>query len=459
MLLVILLAGVHTGYTKTSGEYTVAKIKFTAGRIEDFRCESAKLPAFLWDSAAPGLGLRASPGGAKAFIFQAKLNGQVIRMTIGDPKTWPLLAAQNEARRLKVIVDGGQDPRQVKADELAEERAKRDAKAAAAETARTEVRRQSVTLGEVWPIYIEARKSKWSAGHLQNHTTLAAPGGATKKRGKGMTVAGPMAPLMQLPLAELTGQKISVWLEHEAGTRPTNAAQSYRLLRAFIRWAADFPAYREIVPADAYTARTVRDALPKAQTKEGDSLQREQLPAWFAAVQKIGNPVISAYLQALLLTGARREELAGLRWSDVDFQWRSLCIKDKIEGVRTIPLTPFVSHLLASLPRRNDWVFSSMTAKDGRLAEPRIAHTKALAVAGLPHVSLHGLRRSFGTLCEWVEMPSGISAQIMGHKPSALAEKHYRRRPLDLLRKWHDQIEAWVLEQAAVEFVAHPKGL
>jgi integrase len=71
-------------------------------------------------------------------------------------------------------------------------------------------------------------------------------------------------------------------------------------------------------------------------------------------------------------------------------------------------------------------------------------------------VSLHGLRRSFGTLCEWVEMPSGISAQIMGHAPSALAEKHYRRRPLDLLRSWHDKIEAWMLEQADVKFEQQP---
>jgi hypothetical protein len=62
------------------------------------------------------------------------------------------------------------------------------------------------------------------------------------------------------------------------------------------------------------------------------------------------------------------------------------------------------------------------------------------------------LRRSFGTLCEWIEMPSGISAQIMGHKPSALAEKHYRRRPIDLLRKWHDQVEMWMLDQAGIPF-------
>jgi hypothetical protein len=40
----------------------------------------------------------------------------------------------------------------------------------------------------------------------------------------------------------------------------------------------------------------------------------------------------------------------------------------------------------------------------------------------------------------------------MGHKPSAIAEKHYRRRPLDLLRQWHVKIEAWILEQAGVTF-------
>ena len=40
-------------------------------------------------------------------------------------------------------------------------------------------------------------------------------------------------------------------------------------------------------------------------------------------------------------------------------------------------------------------------------------------------------------------------AQIQGHKPSATAEKHYKRRPLDLLRVHHERIEAWLLDQAA----------
>jgi hypothetical protein len=47
-----------------------------------------------------------------------------------------------------------------------------------------------------------------------------------------------------------------------------------------------------------------------------------------------------------------------------------------------------------------------------------------------------------------------VVAQIQGHKPSATAEKHYKRRPLDLLRVHHERIEAWVLEQAGVPFDA-----
>jgi integrase len=97
------------------------------------------------------------------------------------------------------------------------------------------------------------------------------------------------------------------------------------------------------------------------------------------------------------------------------------------------------------------WVFASKTAKSGRLQEPRIQHTKACAVASINGLTIHGLRRSFGTLAEWVECPVGIVAQIQGHKPSATAEKHYRVRPIDLLRMWHTKIEKWILNEAGIK--------
>lgn len=305
----------------------------------------------------------------------------------------------------------------------------------------------------------------WHAHGLQeksgrpHHVKLADRGGQAQKRSDRKTIPGPLASLLDTPLSALDASRITSWLEAEQATRPTSTSLSYRMLRAFMRWAEDIDEYRGIVPAGAYSARSVREATPKVKPKVGDCLQREQLRPWFSAVQRIVSPTIRTYLQALLLTGARREELASLRWEDVDFQWRSLTIRDKVEGSREIPLTPYVARLLLSLKYRDTptsdtaWVFRSSRSKDGRLAEPRIAHVEALKHAGLPHLTLHGLRRSFGTLCEWVDVPSGVSAQIMGHKPSALAEKHYRRRPLDMLRLHHERIEAWMLNEAGVQLL------
>lgn len=90
----------------------------------------------------------------------------------------------------------------------------------------------------------------------------------------------------------------------------------------------------------------------------------------------------------------------------------------------------------------------------GHLSDPSASHRCACEAAGLQGLTLHGLRRSFASLTEWLEVPTGVVAQIQGHKPSATAEKHYKRRPLDLLRVHHERIEAWVLEQAGVEFKA-----
>jgi len=444
----------------------VAKVNFTAQRVAEHSCPDGKLQSFLWDQKASGLGLRVTRNGARAYIFQGKLDGQTVRITIGDPKDWAIEKARGEARRLQTLIDGGVDPREHAAEQ-------RDARA----ERKAEVERQTVTFGQAWEAYLEDRKPKWSERHHQDHVQHASEGGEPRKRGKGFTKAGPLAKLRALKLSELAGATIASILETEAAERPTMTALSFRLYRGFVRWANDTPAYRRVIPDDTYQTRKVRDAVPKVEAKAGDALQREQLASWFGAVRAIANPVISAYLQALLITGARREEMAALRWDDVDFRWNSLVIRDKVDGTRTIPLTPYLRSLLLNLKRINEappprsvksneqpkwqpssWVFWSKTAADGKIAEPRLAHNQALGAAGLPHVSLHGLRRSFGTLAEWVECPVGVVAQIQGHKPSAIAEKHYRRRPLDLLRAWHSKIEAWILEQAGVEFVQEKKG-
>ena len=56
---------------------------------------------------------------------------------------------------------------------------------------------------------------------------------------------------------------------------------------------------------------------------------------------------------------------------------------------------------------------------------PRNHHVSACVVADLEGLTLLGLRRSFKSLTEWLEIPAGVVAQLMGHKPSATALPEY----------------------------------
>lgn len=459
---------------------TKSRTRLTAGRVEGFTCPPGKSQAFLWDSDAPGLLLRVTPTGRKTYAFEGRLRGQTIRRTIGEVKAWGIEQARVEARRLAVALDAGTDPREVEREQVAQRAAEQVTQAADALAG-------GLTVGEAWDVYLIERRPLWGDLHYRDHLDKARLGGEqSKRRGakKGAkTTPGPLAPLMRLKLGELDSATVERWAVTEGKTRPASARLAWRLLTVFLTWCSAHPQYAAILPAqNPAKSKKAREALGRPGVKS-DVLTREQLPAWFEQVRQLQNPVIAAYLQILLLTGARPGEVLGLRWEDVNTKWKGINIRDKIEGTREIPLTPYIAQLLAALPRRNEWIFSSArtlrmdshnlhrrqvkaaskgkeapsgevleTSASGCITLPNTSHTRACKAAGIDGLTLHGLRRSFASLTEWLEIPAGVVAQIQGHKPSATAEKHYKRRPLDLLRLHHERIESWVLAQAGVKF-------
>lgn len=457
----------------------VNKVGFTVERVANFKCEPGKQQSFLRDAKTPGLALRVTSGGSRTYVFEARAGDRVLRRKIGDARTMLLRNAQEIARDLKRLTDTGRDPRELDRAQRLEDQAQA-----------LRERAKSAPALEAWQVYIESQAARWSARHKADHDAVARAGGEQITRGKraGMSdikQPGILRPLLERPLKAITRTAIEAWVDEEQVQRPTRTRLALSLLSAFLRWCADYNyeqisdcgertevyPYRDSVNENA-TARVKKKIAPPLPRK--DCLQREQLRPWFDAVRRIPSRTQSSYLQILLLTGARRNELANLQWTDVDFRWGTLTIRDKVDGVRTIPLTPYVRSLLRELDQLNrlqqqvvsiksakplatfpdpvpsPWVFSSRLAASGRIQEPRIAHNQALDAVGLPPLTIHGLRRSFGTLAEWVECPTGISAQIMGHKPSAIAEKHYRARPIDLLRVWHTKIEEFMLQEAGL---------
>jgi integrase len=428
----------------------LSRVRLTAGRVSAFKCPMTKPQAFLWDTDTPSLAVRATPTGKKTYVFESRLRGGTIRMTIGSPNDWPIEQARLKAQSHKMLVDNGTDPREAEREKDM---------AAVAKVNATKI--ATLTVAEVWAIYIEERKPHWGPLHYRDHIDKAKAGGLPSGRrggGKSPTQPGPLASFMPLALKDLDQRTIESWAAKEGKTRPSSARLAWRLLTVFLTWCGEKPEYATLLQQkNPAKTKKAREALGKPGAKT-DVLQREQLAGWFDAVMQLQNPIISACLQTMLLTGARPGEILAMRWEDINTRWKGINIRDKVGGTREIPATPYLLHLISSLPRRNDWVFSSGTSKSGCLTTPNTPHARACKGAGLHGLTLHGLRRSFKSLTEWLEVPVGVVAQIQGHKPSATAEKHYTVRPLELLRVHHERIEAWILEQAEISFYPSQKN-
>ena len=151
----------------------MAKIAFTAGRVSGFKCPPDKKQAFMWDVTAPGLGLRATPAGKPAYVFQSKYQGKDIRLTIGSPAAWSIPDAQAKARELQRLIDEGKDPRDLKRDALAAQAEKQAAAAAKVQADKV----AAVTVGEAWAAYIAELTPHWGDLHRKDHERLTCPAG------------------------------------------------------------------------------------------------------------------------------------------------------------------------------------------------------------------------------------------------------------------------------------------
>ena len=419
-------------------DYTIAH-DLTHGLLERAACPNDKAFVLVKDSAKKGLRLRATRAGGKHWQFETRVKGRLFTRALGEWPTVSIFEARALAHDLRGLTEKGIDPR-VEEKKQKEELADHQAAMASAAVAR------ALTVGEVWPLYLKTgrpkRKDAWKPRYRADLLTMAGPGGEKKKRGQGVTRPGPLFPLMSLRLANVNEDTLTSWFENEALSSKQQATRALMMFNGFLRWCAARPEYRKLIDRNAGKAAAIMENLPRT-TRRTDALEAAQVASWWGSVENLSNRTASTYLRALLLTGARREELASLTWTNVDFLWFKLTIADKIDATRTIPLTPYLSTLLASLPRLNNFVFASVS-KSGRIVDVRSSHSKALQAAGIGHLSLHGLRRSFSLLGEAAGAPEGAIAQVMGHRPSGTAEG-YRPRSIDALRPYLHQIEVHIL--------------
>jgi integrase len=140
-----------------------------------------------------------------------------------------------------------------------------------------------------------------------------------------------------------------------------------------------------------------------------------------------------------LLTGARREEIAGARWEHVDFQRGVLLLPDSKTGAKAVPLAAPALGVLSTLPRDHcsPWVFPATRGEGHHVGVPKVCR-KLRKMAGLKRVRCTILRHTHASVGVALNQSLFIVGKILGHKRPQTSEK-YARLALDPVRAAAEQ--------------------
>jgi integrase len=413
------------------------RARLTPDRIRRFICPPDKRQVFLWDTVAPRLAVRATAG-AKAFVFESKLNRVTVRVTIGDVNAWPLESvwrgkgkdrrearrgAREEANRLSALVNQGIDPRDEKRARIAKAAAEKAEEQAAKQRAEQEATHTLRALCEAYARYLEAngkaRSAKAAASAFKCHVYSSA------------IAALPANSITPHQVAELVRGVMERGKERTAGV-----LRSY-LLAAFN--AAKRAPFDGRMPAEliAFGIETnPADSIPAIAIKAGNrTLSADELRAYMAA---LGDALPDQALRLALLAGGQRvAQLLRATPADFDTNTATLRLLDP-KGKRAqprehlLPLAPRASALVAELvqrakDRQAPWLFSP----DGKRVMAQETPGKRLreicAAMGCEPFDLRDVRRTVETMLAGMGVGRDTRAQLLSHGISGVQATHYDR--------------------------------
>ena len=215
---------------------------------------------------------------------------------------------------------------------------------------------------------------------------------------------------------------------------PAAAARVTVVLSAMLQWA---------------TARKFRTDNPAKGVKLNKPNKRERflsgaelarLGEAFAKGEQQGlNPNSLAILRLLVLTGARRNEIASLRWEYVDFERKAFRLPDSKTGAKVVPLGAPALAVLNGLPRKkgSPWVFPAASGKGHHVGMPGVWR-KLKALARLKDVRMHDLRHGFASIAVADGTSLYLVGKVLGHTQASTTQR-YAHLQLDPIRAVADR--------------------
>ena len=163
----------------------------------------------------------------------------------------------------------------------------------------------------------------------------------------------------------------------------------------------------------------------KLEIPRDRTLTADEVTALWTAIDRLPE-LPRAYFRVVLLTGARRNEVRGMAWSELDLDaglWRLPAERTKNKRPFELPLSAPVLETLRTLLRTGPMVF----ALDGR--RPMTLHQLIERLrhdAGLPDVRLHDLRRTLRTGLAELGVSFEVAERVLNHSMPGLQAVYNR---------------------------------
>lgn len=159
---------------------------------------------------------------------------------------------------------------------------------------------------------------------------------------------------------------------------------------------------------------------PSPERSRDRVLTDGELKAVWLASEGLGWP-FQPIIRLLLLTGQRRDEIASMRWSEIDFSTETWTIpkeRCKNDQAHIVPFSPQSVAIIKGLPRivgESDFVFTSNGTTPVSGFSKAKARLDALMPAGTPTWVFHDLRRSFASGCAKLGIGIHVVEKCLNH--------------------------------------------
>jgi integrase len=183
--------------------------------------------------------------------------------------------------------------------------------------------------------------------------------------------------------------------------------------------------------------------LPKSRKMErflSDAEIGELAAALDEEAKSSGNPLPSAAIKLLLLTGCRRGEILGLRWQHVDLDRQCLRLPDSKTGAKVIYLSAPALAVLADLPRSGPYVIPGARAGESFVGIDKV-WVRIRKRAGLVDVRLHDLRHSFASVGASGGLSLPLIGALLGHRHTVTTSR-YAHLSADPIRAANEAVGA-----------------